>query len=384
MNLSAGPVLPDYQGGWIGAVLPAAATALGGRDFAPTLPLPPAQRVVVVLVDGLGEELLAHTSSAPFLTDRPRRILTASVPSTTATSMGSFGTGLPPAGHGLAGYVVLDPQRDALLNQLRWHPGTDPLRWQPHHTVFERLAAQGISSLALGNPEFAGSGLTRAAHRGADFVGVKRLVSRVDTALSALRDPAGPRLIYLYWGQVDLIGHLYGTRSPRWKRSVAALDRQLRRLAEGAPEGTTVLLTSDHGMVDVAADNRIDLQLRPELRQGVRLIGGEPRLLQLYCEQGAGPEVALRLSQALDGQAWVRTRDEAERQGWFGPVGMALADAVRPRIGDVLVAARGNFTLVDSAVMEEQELKLVGYHGSLTAAEMLIPLVTLTGPTPDV
>jgi hypothetical protein len=336
--------------------------------------------VCVVLVDGLGAMLLADgAADAPFLTGLARAggpggcpgTLRVGCPTTTATSMGSFGTGLPPGRHGLVGYVVLDPDRGELFNELTWHADTDPVAWQPHPPVFERLAERGVRSLAVGNPEFDGSGLTRAAHRGSEFVGVRRLHRRVDTAVAALSDPDGPSLVYLYWGEVDAAGHRRGWQSPQWRRALRHVDREVGRLAARLPAGTLLVVTADHGMVDAAAIDRIDLAEEPALAAGVQMVGGEPRFAQLYCEPGAGSEVAGRLAAAVGDRAWVLTRAQAEQAGWFGRVD----DRVRPRIGDVLVAARGDFTLVDARFMKPSERALIGYHGSLTPDEQEIPLM---------
>ncbi len=379
------PVVPVYGTGTLGAVLPGAAAALGVPTTLPALPFPHAERVCVVLIDGLGAELLAEAAAdghAPFLAelmaaDRPSDLpdwLRVGCPTTTATSMGSFGTGLPPGRHGLVGYRVRDPARGVLLHELQWDPYTDPVDWQPWPTVLGTLAAAGVDVLNIGAEEFAGSGLTAAAFRGGAFVGAVALADRVDTALALLSRP-GPRLAYLYWGAVDTAGHEYGWRSTAWQREVRALDDQMARLAAALPAGTLLVITADHGMVDVPYISRLDIASRPELRRGIALLGGEPRLAQLYCRDeapAAVARIAARFADAVDGRAWVFTRDEAIEAGWFGPVD----DRIVRRIGDVLVAARGDFALIDSATMHERALKLIGHHGSLTEAEQLVPLLT--------
>lgn len=371
---SAAPALSGYGSRSLGGVLPGAAGVLGVDLGLPAVELPPADRVCVVLLDGLGErQLVAVEREAPFLSRMHRRTLDAGCPTTTATSMGSFGTGLPPGSHGMAGYLVLDPDRDELFNELKWQPDTDPVAWQPLPTVFEQLAAAGMRSIDIGSPEFDGSGLTLAVHRGAGFIGVKRLHGRVDAAASALADPSGARLVYLYWGEIDAAGHRHGWQSQQWRRAVRRADREIERLARTLPAGTLLLVTADHGMVDAAAVDRVDLADRPELTDGIRIVGGEPRLAQLYCEAGTASMVAARLADELGDKAWVLTLDAAEANGWFGPIG-PIEPRVRRRFGDVLVAARGLFTMVDSRFMSASELGLVGYHGSLTPDEQQIPL----------
>ena len=100
---------PSYDASGLAGVMPAVARSLGvaetageGRPPRNLLNLLPARRAVVVLVDGLGYDLLRQRSEhAPFLRGLLPAVhrLSAGFPSTTATSMGTFGTGLPPRAH---------------------------------------------------------------------------------------------------------------------------------------------------------------------------------------------------------------------------------------------------------------------------------------------
>ena len=363
------PASPRYDTGHLGAVLPGVAAALGRPTGQPAVDLPSTDRVCVVLIDGLGSHLLAENASdAPFLASLSGTSLLAGCPSTTATSLGSFGTGMSPGQHGLVGYLVMDPDRGTLMNELRWDPEVDPLRWQPHPTVFDHLVAAGVPCTAIGNPEFDGSGLTVAALRGPRFVGLDALSDRIDAAVASL---AQPGVAYLYWGAVDTAGHLHGTHSRNWLRALREIDEAMKRLARLLPTGTLLLVTADHGMIDASFDVRVDLAQRRDLQPGIEVLAGEARFAQAYCSQGRGPEVAARLAEAFGDQAWVRTRDEAVAAGWFGPVD----NRVLPRIGDVVVAATDQFTFVDSRTTPDTELRLIGHHGSLTAEEQLVPLL---------
>ena len=167
-------LLPAYDAGRAGRGparrRPQPRRAGRGRDATATCSSwRPSRSAVVVLVDGLGYDLLRQRSGhAPFLRSLlpAARRLAAGFPSTTATSMGTFGTGLPPGAHGLVGYEVLVPGEDRLLNELSWENGPDPRRWQPQPTVFEQAAADGVAVTRIGPGFFDGSGLTNAALRG--------------------------------------------------------------------------------------------------------------------------------------------------------------------------------------------------------------------------
>ncbi|KAA1417152.1 alkaline phosphatase family protein [Nocardioides humilatus] len=364
---------PAYGDRSLGDVVPAVAAALGhGLGPAPTgLDLPGAPSYVVFLIDGLGANLLRrHAEVAPYLASllATSTTGTAGVPSTTSTSLTSLGTGMVPGGHGLVGFTTRVPGTDDLLNALLWDVDIDPLEWQPHQTAFSRLQAMGVRVSVVNKREFYGSGLTVAAHRGADYVGVDRVGERIAAVVAASADP--PSLTYVYDGDLDWTGHRWGVDSSHWLQQLAMIDHEAEQLREALPRDRRLLVVADHGMVDVPADNRIDVAEDECLASGIALIGGEARFRHLYCVGGAVPDVVATWRETLGERAEVMTRAEAVGRGWFGPVD----PAVLPRIGDVVVACRG-----DAAVLSTDgfpyETKLIGMHGSLTDDEMLIPIL---------
>jgi hypothetical protein len=364
-------VEPAYGTRSLGDVLPAVATALGVdvgfHDT--TLVLPPARHYVVLLVDGLGHRLIAdHEDQAPYLHTLLREPGVAGVPSTTATSLTSLGTALTPGQHGVVGYTSRIPGTDRLLNALAWDKQVDPLEWQPHDTAFARLRAAGVHTTVVSKRVFVDSGLTVSGLRGADFVGGDKAGERIAGAVAA--STGVPGVTYVYDGDVDWTGHRYGVDSPQWRAQVAATDATVEQLREALDPGVRLLVVADHGMVDSPPEHRVDVDEHLELRSGVRIFGGEARFRHLYCAAGAVDDVVATWREHLGARAEVLSRDEAIERGWFGVV----AAQVRPRLGDVVVAAHGDHAVV-STVDFPYENKLVGLHGSLTAVEMEIPIL---------
>lgn len=379
--MTAGPpegrfVEPAYGRRSLGDVVPAVAAALGilpsvVGDPPGGLTLPAAPSYVVFLVDGLGSELLRRRAhAAPFLASllAEQEPGTAGVPSTTVTSLTSLGTGLAPGAHGLVGFTSRVPGTDRLLNGLFWDKRVDPVEWQPHPTAFARLAAAGVAVSVVNKREFAGSGLTLAAHRGAEYVGADRVGERIAAVVAA--GTRTPSLTYVYDGDLDWTGHRYGVASASWLQQLAMVDAEAEQLREALPSGTRLLVVADHGMVDCPADDRTDVDAHPCLRDGLVLLGGEARFRHLYCAGGSVADVAAAWREVLGPAADVLSREEAVARGWFGP----LLPAVAPRIGDLVVACHGTHG-VFSSVDFEYETRLVGLHGSLTADEMLVPLL---------
>uniref|UniRef100_UPI0039EF9347 alkaline phosphatase family protein n=1 Tax=Sinomonas sp. G460-2 TaxID=3393464 RepID=UPI0039EF9347 len=382
---SGGQPLPDppaYGRRSVAEILPSSAAALGVPGFENTLGLPAATRVCVVMVDGLGRQLLTqHAAHTPFLRAKLQAgqggiptTLDAAFPSTTAASLASFGTGLPAGQHGMVGYDVLAPHLGRVVNQLGgWDPDVDPDHWQPFPTVFERMeAAVRVATVSL--PQFERSAMTRAALRGGAFIGAETLHARTSAAAEAMA--AAPRmLLYFYLNELDKAGHLSGCASPAWEEALEEVDASIRRLDGQLPSGTLVLVTGDHGMVDVPAHRRIDFGAEPELIDGVRHTAGEPRMVHLHLEDpnddGAARRVLDRWRARFGRQAWIMTRAEAVAKGLFG----AVRPEVLERIGDVLVAVHGELALYDGRRVRPTAFAMVGQHGSLTKAERNVPLV---------
>ncbi|WP_029263261.1 MULTISPECIES: alkaline phosphatase family protein [unclassified Microbacterium] len=336
--------------------------------------LPRADSVVLVVVDGLGAiSLRAHAGHARTLTaGMAKKDVAQSVfPSTTAAALTSIVTGVWPGEHGLVGYRVLDVSRDVLVNQLSgWETdGIDPLTWQPVPTIFERAGRDGHESFAVGFAGYAHSGFTKATLRGAEFVAATTAAARIEAAYTLAQTHPGS-LVYCYLPEVDKAGHKHGIASREW---VAALEDIDAALATRVPPAVGVLVTSDHGMVDVGADRQVVLE-ESHLR-GVHHVGGEPRMLHVYLDPYAdAAAVAARWRADLEGVADVVTREEAIRGGLFGATVTAAASG---RIGDLLAIARGTWALYDGTAADQRGRGMIGQHGALTPEERQVPLIRL-------
>jgi predicted AlkP superfamily pyrophosphatase or phosphodiesterase len=236
--------VPRYGEASLADLLPSVLASLGVTGEPNTLDLVDTARAVVLLVDGMGWELLQrHPDCAPFLTSLTGRSLTAGFPSTTVTSLSSFGTGLPPGAHGMSGYTSYVEEVGDSVNWLAWRPvgsGTDlrdrlvPEDVQPSATVFERAADAGIAVTMAAPAHFEGSGLTRAVLRGARYEGS---VGWGDTlAMAADGADRGHRsLVYCYVSELDLIGHVRGAETDAWLAQLRMVDAFAEQLAARIP-----------------------------------------------------------------------------------------------------------------------------------------------------
>lgn len=361
-------VLPAYDGLALNNLLPSIEARLAGRTGA--IDLPAARRYVVFLVDGLGWHPVAdHRDHADVLGDRldEARQLTCAVPSTTATSLTSLGCGVPPGRHGVVGYTFLDPDADQVMNALSWEGGpADVDAFSCHETAFARLARHGHDSGAVSLTRFADSALTRLAFGGTRHRGVERESDPGHFAELVLAALATDDVVYCYERMLDHDGHGHGVGSWQWLDRLGKVDDMVAELSQRLPADVCLLVTGDHGMVNVPPERKIVAEDHPELA-GWRHIAGEARFRQLYTEHPA--RLAAAWADFLGERAHVLTRTDALRAGWFGDdVSAGVAD----RIGDVVVTMCEDWGVMTTTF--PGEFGLVGMHGSLTAAEMLVPL----------
>jgi len=369
------PSLPRYGESSLADLASSVLASLGVTSEPNPLQLPPAERACLLVVDGLGWELLReHPAAAPFLSELAvaGRPLTAGFPATTATGLASLGTGRPPGQHGVLGYQVAVPGEGRLLNALRWDQRVDPVSWQPGSTIFERAAAAGISAFRVAHHSLGGTGLSVATMRGAEVLAADTFGALVGEAAAAF-GTSDRVLAMVYHGELDATGHVFGCASDAWRYHLGHVDKLAEQLAGALPPGTALHVTADHGMVDVPLQDRIDADMVPALRAGVALLGGEPRARHVYARPGAAGDVLVAWREILGHRAWVASRDEAIADGWFGPVDDRLA----PRIGDVVAAPAGPYAVVATEA-EPRESALIGMHGSLTPADQLVPLLTMS------
>lgn len=365
------PTPPDI-GRSLAGVLPECARSIGALPGPRRWPS--ARSAVTILVDGLGALNLAERRGhARFLVGGGKTKLRTVFPSTTAAALTSLTTGTLPGAHGFTGYSVVDPDRDRVFSLLSgWADESEASGWQPEPTVFERVAGT-VRSVVVGPARYAHSGFTRAVLRGADYIPAGSIAERVDAAQAILQGPEAV-LLYLYIPELDQAGHQEGWQSGAWTARLELVDAEVQRLVAEAPADTGIIVTADHGMVDVPEHARLVLDRDSALFQRVRHVAGEPRMLQLHMEPGSPTADASALARVWDAELGsdvvALSRAELVASGALGPVS-AQASA---RLGDVVVAARSRIALYASDG-DPSARAMVGQHGSFSDEEMLVPLL---------
>jgi hypothetical protein len=372
------PVLPDYQGACIANVVPAllgrTATGDSGPDWMPTAARH-ADQVVLLVVDGLGwEQLRARSALTPTLSAAQGidRAITSVAPSTTACALTSITTGHRPCDHGLLGYRLA--LGDDILNVLRWTVGSgqgrDARRTVPARQFQPCPSFSGASRPVpvVSKDEFGGTGFT-AAHLGNSPLRGYKVLSSLPVEVAGLLR-AGEPFVYAYYDGIDKVAHGSGL-GDLYEAELRAVDRVVADLTAELPAGAVLVVTADHGQIDVGS--QVEL-LGRDIMSSVRFMSGEGRFRWLHARAGAARDLLEAAAGHYSQSTWVMGRDQVIDDGLFGG---PLRDELIPRLGDVALLPHEPIAFVDPADTGESRLR--SRHGSLTRDEMLVPLVALAG-----
>lgn len=359
------PLLPAYGGACLSSVVPALLDRTSGAPAWLPEVAAAARQVVLLVLDGLGwEQLQARPHLAPVLNGMAGGAITSVVPTTTATALTSITTGLPPAAHGVVGYRVRVGAND-VLNVLRWTTaGADareavpPEKFQPHP------AFAGTQPPVVTRAEFATTGFTAAHLFGARLQGW-RMPSALPVEVRHLLG-RGEQFVYAYYDGMDKVAHERGF-GEYYDAELVATDRLVADVVDALPPGAALVVTSDHGQVQVGESS---IAIDAALMEQVELLSGEGRFRWLHARAGAAGTLAEEARRWYGEVAWVRTREELVEEGWLGG---RPAPEVERRLGDVALIAFEPVAFDDPA--DTGESRLVCRHGSLTAEETLVPLL---------
>lgn len=359
------PLVPDYHGANVRGIVPAL--------LAPaTSPLPSwipdelrgAQQVVMLVLDGLGWlQLQDRVSIAPALSSLIGGPITTVAPSTTATALTTITTGLTPAEHGIVGYRV--DMEGEILNTLRWATASgDARRRLPPSEVQPFPAFLGQRVPVVSRAELDGTGFSAAHLAGSRHHGWRMpssMVVEVQTLVAS-----GEPFVYAYYDGIDKIAHERGF-GHFYDAELRAVDRLVGDLLETLPAGCALVITADHGQVQVA-----DRMVTPDadVLTMVQRQSGEGRFRWLHARAGATADLAAVARERYGDVAWVVERERLIDEAWLGA---PVPPPVASRLGDVALVAHAEVAFHDPD--DSGPFSLMCRHGSLTEAEMLVPLL---------
>lgn len=381
-------IKPDYHGGSIVNLMSAIIRGRGGAadEYLPVADVDlevfdSAKNVVLLVVDGLGYDHLRARDG--ILARHVVRPLTSVAPPTTATAVTAFLTGLAPQQHGLTGWFVHFRELAGVLAVLPFQPrlggaslghaGISAQQLLGHVPVFDRMPvpSYSVSPAWIADSEFNRAHLGRAEL--APFHNLDELIAQT---IRIVRHHDDRKFVYAYWAGFDGLAHEHGVASIQVEDHFKRIDQGVARLVESlAGSDTLLLVTADHGFVDVAPENKIDINQHLQLREMLSLpLCGEPRMAYCYVRAACARDFECYVKEHFGYAVTLFPSQQILDEGWFG-LG-APHPELASRIGDYVLVVNGHYALVQR-LPHEAPLRHVGFHGGLSRAEMYVPLVMI-------
>jgi hypothetical protein len=380
--------LPDYNGGSIVNLMASLQAGLSGERnaYAPLHLLSPDQigqhrQVILWVIDGLGYDYLRAHPEAIHLNAALHGKMTSVYPPTTASAISTFLTGDAPQQHGVTGWFVYFRELGSVVSVLpgRTRYGVpcygagviDCAELLAHRSFSDRI---GVESYHLSPSSIVDSDFNLAHLGAAENLGYRSLQELCNKTLEITRQ-AGRRYLYLYWPELDTIGHQEGIWSERAKRHLLELDRAFHALCEGLQGSDTLLLVcADHGQIDTLAKQRLQVADYPDLEQSLLLpLCGEPRSAYCYLRAGRESQFEEAVSRYFPDLANIYTSAALIEENWFG-LGVPHPQLAE-RIGDRVLLLRQQASIQD-LVAQEKNFPIIGVHGGLSREELQVPLIT--------
>lgn len=325
-----------------------------------------ADQIVYLVLDGLGwQQLIDRRAGLRGMSLMKGRPITTVAPTTTATALTSITTGRTPGEHGVIGYRM-DIDGD-VLNVLRWTTSKGDAREAiPPESIQHEPAFGGQRPPVVVRAEFRDSGFTRAHLSGCRHVPYRMNSTLIAEILHQVN--SNEPFVYAYYDGIDKVAHEYGC-GVVYDAEILLVDRMIEYLINELPSGVALVITADHGQVDVGENV---IAPAPEVMSFVERQSGEARFRWLHAYPGSQDELYEAAVRNHGDVAWVVTRDRTVDEGWFGP---KVLPTPLSYLGDVALVAREPIAFEDPA--DTGPFLLKGRHGSMTSDEMYVPLLVI-------
>lgn len=332
------------------------------------LGLPSASTAIVVMVDGLGFENLVGQSGFLSRNLKVEDFALCGFPSTTVASIASFASASEASEHGLFAYSIFNRSNNEgvnLLSGLDRFSILDYLKKEP-------ISAQSrvkVHSVTL--EQYQDSGFTRATMHKAEHHFATDIETRFEIARKIAANETNA-LIYLYVPELDREAHLSGVYSEAWAALLDTLSRATQKLVATVGSDVGILLTADHGVLNISAESHIYLDLCHELEGKFLSVCGDPRAPFIYLDSKDDLELARSaLDKFFDARALALTPDELIQAGYWLPTLLEDDDLVP----DLVAISIDEVAIFHRDFAKPNSLKMIGHHGSISSTEMKVPLI---------
>ncbi|MFO7837572.1 MAG: alkaline phosphatase family protein [Candidatus Thorarchaeota archaeon] len=333
--------------------------------------------ILFIIIDGLGYNYLLRHGSGLWLRDHLVSSMSSVFPPSTGSAMTSFYTATTPLQHGITGWFVYLKDLGVVS---RFLPFSTLVNEKPMQTdVAPFVGAEPWlgkiqkRSIFLGPQRIINSSYSRFVSSGCTRIGYHSLQELFGNARDLAIHAHENQFMFVYWPELDATGHDEGIESEAAINHLTTLDKNLEKLAKEVPNNVRIIITSDHGIVDVEQENTVKLANHPELKKTlIAPVCGDTRTCYFYVRPNKVDAFQSYMNDHLAHACTMYQTSQLVDMGWFGPG--EPSNKFDTRAGDFVALMKEGYALLNDFPGEEYP-ELVGQHGGLSEDEMLVPLV---------
>jgi len=338
------------------------------------------KNVVLLVLDGIGYEYLKEKGKDTFLYKNLERKLTSAFPSSTASAIPTFLTGLPPQQHGVTGWYTYLKEIGVVSTILPFKP-------RYGEQVFDEADVDVNSILSdvslvkkideekhfITNNKIKDSAFNNFYTSNIEVSGYDKTKGLLDKIESIIKNNEERKYIYGYWNNYDGASHEYGYNSVDSWMELLRIDRNIKKFVEKIKDtNTTLLVTADHGFIDSTEEKSINLEDHPEFADCLTLpLCGDYRSLFCYIRPNKEDKFINYWEDELSDYCHLYKSEDLVQDNYFGlfEPNQKLMD----RIGDYILIMKDNHIMYDTLPNEDDRF-MIGNHGGLSSKEMYVPL----------
>jgi len=345
------------------------------------------KNIVFILADGLGYEFLKRYGKSSVLEKNIKGKITTVFPSSTSSAIPTIQTALSPQEHGMTGWYMFVKELEGIIIPLPYIlRSAKPNKSFSLNKVKDIKKVFNISpffnkikvkSYFIQKAEIINSGFTEAVGGKAMKLGYKTTKEFFKNVRKAVNSNKQKKYIFAYWSDHDSLCHKYGTSHKKVLKNFRDFDKlfgSFLKSIEGT--NTVVIVTADHGQIDVPKSKIINLENHPKLREALSLpLCGEHRFAYCYVKPSKEKQFKKYIKTKLKYCCNLYKSKDLFKKGLFG-AGKPHKEFLN-RVGDYILIMKDNYGIYDHPEYYPKKYYHKGDHGGLSKEEMYIPLIVV-------
>ncbi len=336
---------------------------------------------VLVVIDGLGYEYLMQHGKESVFNKHIKGKITSVFPATTASGITTFLTGVAPQQHAITGWFMYLKELGIVSKILPFMPRSgglpfsltqvDPKIIFNLESIFDKISCDSYYVIYEG---LLRTDYTSVIGKRAKGIGYETLTDFLKKIKETITLSNNKKYIYAYWHEFDALCHRHGTKSAEVFSHFKQLEKNIRSFLESIKgTNTTVIITSDHGIINTEESRVIKLNEHPQFAVTLTLpLCGEPRVAYCYVRPSRVNDFEKYVRETFKDICEVHRGEELIKNNYFGL--FEPHTKLFDRIGDYVLIMKENYVIRDVVAGERMHYH-VGNHGGVSKEEMFVPLI---------